>query len=59
MLVSGLSVSTHWFINLADAAEKLESWPRDYNEHRPHSAIGNNVPMALVKSGYVTSPCCR
>ena len=49
-------LNTHWFLSLADAAEKLEDWRRDYNEHRPHSAIGNNVPAALVKSGIRTSP---
>ena len=48
-------LNTHWFLSLADAAEKLEDWRRDYNEHRPHSAIGNNVPAALVKSGIRTS----
>jgi putative transposase len=25
----------------------MEQWRRDYNEVRPHSAIGNNPPAAL------------
>ena len=33
-------LSSHWFLSLADAAEKLEAWRRYYNEDRPHSAIG-------------------
>lgn len=51
-------LNTHWFLSLADAAEKLEAWPRDYNEQRPHGAIGNNVPAALMKSADASSPYC-
>ena len=42
-------LNAHWFMGLEDAAEKLEAWRRDYNEVRPHSAIGNNVPAPLMK----------
>ncbi len=49
-------LNAHWFLTLADAAEKLEAWRRDYNEVRPHGAIGNKVPMALMKPGDATSP---
>lgn len=52
-------LSAHWFLSLADAAEKLEAWRRDYNEQRPHGAIGNKVPAALMKSAHATSPCCQ
>ena len=51
-------LNAHWFLSLADAAEKLEVWRRDYNEQRPHSAIGNKVPAALMKSVHETSSCC-
>ena len=47
----------HWFLSLADAAQKLETWRRDYNEKRPHSAIRNNVPAALMKLAHAASPC--
>ena len=40
--------NTHWFMSLDDAREKLEAWRRDYNEVRPHSAIGNKPPVALM-----------
>ncbi len=40
-------LNTHWFMSLADAREKMESWRRFYNEDRPHSAIGYKVPSAL------------
>jgi len=40
-------LNQHWFLTLADAAEKLEAWRRYYNEDRPHGAIGNKPPAAL------------
>ncbi|SLN74185.1 hypothetical protein OCH7691_03707 [Oceanibacterium hippocampi] len=49
-------LNAHWFLSLADATEKLEAWRRDYNEERPHSAIGNKVPAALMKSARAASP---
>lgn len=50
-------LNSHWFMSLEDAAEKLEAWRRDYNEERPHSAIGHKVPADLMKSAHDTSPC--
>ncbi len=41
-------LDAHWFLTLADAREKMEAWRRFYNEDRPHSAIGYNVPVALT-----------
>jgi putative transposase len=49
-------LNAHWFMGLEDAAEKLEAWRRDYNEERPHSAIGNKVPAELMKLPDVSSP---
>ena len=37
------------FTDLADAREKIELWRRDYNEVRPHSALGNRTPIEYVK----------
>jgi putative transposase len=42
-------LNAHWFMSFSDTAEKLEAWRRDYNEERPQSAIGSNVPAALMK----------
>ncbi|MEO1398632.1 MAG: IS3 family transposase, partial [Pseudomonadota bacterium] len=39
-------LNTHWFMSLDDARSKMEKWRRDYNEVRPHSAIGNNPPVS-------------
>ena len=41
-------LNTHWFMNLDDAVRKCEAWRRDYNEVRPHSAIGNKPPIELA-----------
>lgn len=49
-------LNTHWFLNVADAREKLECWRRDYNEVRPHGAIGNKPPITLTNHGSATSP---
>jgi putative transposase len=40
----------HWFMDLDDARQKIEDWRREYNEVRPHSAIGDRTPMALLSS---------
>lgn len=31
-----------------DARAEMEDWRRDYNKFRPHSAIGNKVPISLM-----------
>ena len=49
-------LNTHWFLTLADAAEKMEAWLRYYNEDRPHGAIGHKPPITLQNSGGAPSP---
>jgi len=34
----------HWFVSMEDAKEKIEAWRIDYNEHRPHTSLGNQTP---------------
>ncbi len=41
-------LNTHWFLTLDDARHKMEDWLRDYNEVRPHSAIGNKPPIEML-----------
>lgn len=36
-----------WFLSLDDAQEKLDAWRTDYNEHRPHSALGQPGPQGI------------
>ena len=40
-------LNASWFLSLDEARQKCEAWRRDYNEVRPHSAIGNQVPAML------------
>ena len=40
-------LNANWFQSLDEARRKCEAWRRDYNEVRPHSAIGQRVPMEL------------
>ena len=37
-------LNQHWFLDLDDARTKIETWRIDYNEVRPHSALGNRTP---------------
>ena len=34
----------HWFTCLDDLRTKTEDWRREYNEDRPHSALGDLAP---------------
>ena len=37
-------LNEHWFLTLDDARETIESWRIDYNQVRPHSALGYLTP---------------
>ena len=49
-------LNQHWFMSLDDAVGKCETWRRDYNEVRPHSAIGNKSPISLVNRSAAHGP---
>lgn len=49
-------LNQHWFLTLDDARQKMEDWRRDYNEVRPHSAIGNKPPIALMNGSGASGP---
>ena len=38
----------HWCLDLDDARKKVEEWMVEYNEVRPHSAIGDRTPLSLI-----------
>jgi putative transposase len=44
----GRTLALHWFVSLDDARARMEAWRRDYNEVRPHSAIGHKTPIELM-----------
>ena len=46
-------LNAHWFMSLDDARRKCEAWRRDYNEERPHSAIGNRPPIDVMNRSSV------
>lgn len=37
-------LNIHWFESIAEAARVIEAWRTDYNESRPHMALGNMPP---------------
>ncbi len=37
-------LNTHWFTSLRQARNIIESWRIDYNQARPHSALGYATP---------------
>lgn len=41
-------LNTHWFLNLAEARQKLEAWQKDYNEVRPLRSLVNKSPIMLI-----------
>jgi transposase InsO family protein len=37
-------LNSHWFTSLEDARRTIEAWRIDYNQERPHSALGYRTP---------------
>lgn len=50
------------FFSLGDACQKLGKWRKEYNDHRPHSALGGLAPAEFVRrvAGNTNQkPACR
>jgi putative transposase len=43
-------LNLHLFWSIEDACDKLETWRKDYNTERPHSALANLPPAAFAAS---------
>ncbi len=41
-------LNTHWFPTLGDAREIIAAWRREYNESRPHRALGEKTPYEFA-----------
>ena len=41
-------LNANWFLSLEDARVKIEAWRRDYNESRPHTALGHVPPAEFA-----------
>ena len=52
-------LNSHWFLSPADARAKIEAWRRDYNESRPHTALGWLTPAEYAASAGVNPGGCR
>ena len=37
-------LAAHWFTTLAEARQLVETWRGEYNESRPHRALGEKTP---------------
>lgn len=53
-------LNVHWFESIAQAKDIIECWRLDYNESRPHMALGNTPPskfaLQMRVSGGSTCP---
>jgi putative transposase len=48
-------LNVNWFENLWDARQKIAAWRVEYNEERPHSALGYQTPAAFARQGSLAS----
>lgn len=48
-------LNDNWFVGLPDARRLIEAWRRDYNEERPHSALGYLTPAEFA-AGAASAP---
>jgi putative transposase len=44
-------LNVHEFESIEQARQKIEAWRIDYNEHRPHGALGHLTPSEYARSG--------
>jgi transposase InsO family protein len=58
-------LNLHWFAAIGEARRVIEAWRREYNESRPHMALGNPLPSPYpvtakhhVPSSSLTSAVC-
>jgi len=42
-------LNTNEFLSIDDARSKIEAWRVDYNEHRPHSSLGQLTPREFIR----------
>ena len=41
-------LNVHWFESMEEAKVRIDDWRRDYNESRPHQALGQQTPFEYV-----------
>jgi putative transposase len=52
-------LNENWFLDLADARQKIEEWRCDYNQERPHSALGYLTPAEFAQRSAASPGCAR
>ena len=45
------TLNVNEFASIDEARQRIEAWRIDYNEHRPHGALGHLTPSEYVKTG--------
>ena len=45
------------FFALIDVRDKLERWRQDYNQVRPHSALGDSAPEEFASAWQTAAAC--
>ena len=43
-------LNASWFLNLADAKRKIETWRLEYNADRPHSSLAYRTPAEFAQA---------
>jgi putative transposase len=46
-------LNEHWFLDLAEARQRIEKWRQEYNQIRPHSSLGNVTPEEFAQAARV------
>src|SRR5262249_134128 len=41
-------LNAHWFTTIQDARTLIEAWRKEYNESRPHRALGEKTPQEFA-----------
>jgi putative transposase len=41
-------LNASWFLSMGDARTRIEAWRIDYNQNRPHSALGDLTPTEFA-----------
>lgn len=48
-------LNVSWFENLWDARRKIAAWQKEFNEERPHSALGYQTPAEFARRPLATT----
>ena len=48
-------LNQHWFVSREEARQVVEAWRMEYNTERPHRALGQRTPAAMLEELQVTA----